>query len=202
MSKGIDLQFVQQSYQRMPDDELIRIATTDAHGLTPEAIAIVKEEIRKRGLNANIARGIEAQTKTYTIEDIDRYCDIICKLSCPTCGNDTQRLNATLTGEVISFVILTNYRTSIQLGCPGCLHKANNDALMKTVLLGWWGIPWGIIRTIHSIILNVRNKRLSHTAEHTEYLRTYALNRIGELEAYKDDKEQLQQIVRRNKLEC
>ena len=68
MSTGLDIQFVRETYQRMSDEELIRIATKDAFGLTPEAMEVVKVEVEKRGLNENIAKGIEAQNKTYTLE--------------------------------------------------------------------------------------------------------------------------------------
>src|SRR5437867_2874948 len=96
MSTGIDIKFVQERYQRMSDDELIRIVTQDAYGLTPEAMEVVKAEIQKRGLDENIAKGVEAQNKTYTIEEIDAYCDIVSNLGCPSCGgcmtNCTKRL--------------------------------------------------------------------------------------------------------------
>jgi hypothetical protein len=50
MNAGIDIQMVRERYQRMTDEELIRIATHDAFGLTPEALEVVKAEIRKRNL--------------------------------------------------------------------------------------------------------------------------------------------------------
>ena len=36
MSTGIDIEFVRQSYQKMTNEELVRIATQDAVGLTPK----------------------------------------------------------------------------------------------------------------------------------------------------------------------
>ncbi|THU38316.1 hypothetical protein FAM09_16705 [Niastella caeni] len=131
MSTGMDIKFVQETYQRMSDDELTRIATQDASGLTPEAIAIVKAEINRRGLSQNITKGVEAQNKTYTPDEINKYCDIISKLSCPYCGSMTEKLNATMTGEVVSVIIFSNYHTSIKIGCPPCLDKANNKALIR-----------------------------------------------------------------------
>ena len=93
----------------MTDDELIRTATQDAYGLTPEAMKIVKAEIKKRRLDENISKGVEAQNKTYSIEEVDAYCDIVSKLSFPSCGATTERLNATMTGEVMSFIFFTTY---------------------------------------------------------------------------------------------
>lgn len=201
MSTGIDIKFVQETYQRMSDDELIRIATQDAYDLTPEAMEVVKTEIQKRGLDQNITKGLEAQNKTYTIEEVDAYCDIVRNLSCPTCGNTTERLNVTMTGEVISVIFFTTYDKRIKIGCPHCLDKAHNSALLRSVLLGWWGIPWGIIRTLQAIVFNLRRKRTNHLQDHNDDLRSFAVNVIGELEAYKDNKEKLQQILaRQNRL--
>lgn len=197
MSTGIDIKFVEERYKGMSDAELIRIATQDAHGLTPEAMEVVKAEIRKRNLDEKIVKGVEAQNKTYTLEDIDAYCDIVSNLRCPSCGGTTERLNATMTGEVMSFILFTTYSKKIKVGCPHCLDKANNNALTKTAFLGWWGLPWGIIRTPQAIALNVKSKRTNHLPEHNNYLRSFALGKIGELETYKDNKEKLQQIVAR-----
>lgn len=197
MNTGIDLNYVQQTYQKMSDDELVRTATQDAHGLTPCAMEIVINEIKKRGLDETIVKGVEAQNKTYTIEEVDKYCDIVCKLSCPSCGSTTERLNATTTGEVMSFIFFTTYKKKIKIGCPHCLDDANNNALTKTAVLGWWGIPWGIINTIQSISLNLKNKRTNHHCTHNDNLRFFVLGKIGELETYKDNKEKLQQIVAR-----
>jgi predicted nucleic-acid-binding Zn-ribbon protein len=197
MSTGIDIKFIQERYERMSDDELIRIATQDAYGLTPEAMEVVKAEIRKRGLDENISKGAEAQNKEYTIEEVDAYCDIVSNLSCPSCGNTTERLNATMTGEVMSFVFFTTYNKKIKVGCPHCLDKANNNAMTKTALLGWWGFPWGVIRTPQAIALNIKSKRTNHLQDHNDYLRSFTLGVIGELETYKNNTEKLQQIVAR-----
>ncbi|NJO25751.1 MAG: hypothetical protein HC867_08300, partial [Bacteroidia bacterium] len=64
MNTGIDIQFVREHYQRLTDDEFIRIATQDAAGLTPEAQEVVKEEIERRKLDKNIISGVQAQNKT------------------------------------------------------------------------------------------------------------------------------------------
>jgi hypothetical protein len=97
----------------------------------------------------------------------------------------------------MSFIFLTQFKKKLKVACPNCLDKANNNALIKTVLLGWWGIPWGIIRTFQSISVNIKGKRTNHLQEHNDFLRGFALNTIGELETYKDNKEKLQQIVAR-----
>ena len=199
MSTGIDIKYVKENYESMPDDKLIMIATQEANDLTPEAMEIVKYEIRKRGLSENIVKAVDAQNKTYTIEEIDAYCDIISNLSCPYCGNFSNKLNATVTFETISFLVLTHHKRSIKVGCPDCLDKANNNALLKSFFLGWWGFPWGLIRTPQAIVVNLKNKRKNHLGTHNDFFRAFALGRIGEIEANRSNKEQLLQIlVRQN----
>ena len=198
MEKGMNIQVVKQHYEQMTDQELIRIATEDARGLTSDAVEILKTEIRKRGLTQNIVHAVNAQNKTYTLEEVDRYCDLISNLSCPSCGSSNERLNATVCGEVMSFVLITHYTKKLKVACPSCLDSANNKALATTALLGWWGIPWGIIRSIQYITLNLKNKRTNHTASHNNFLRSFALGNMGILEAHKGDKDKLRQILLRH----
>ena len=198
MSTGIDIQYVQDTYQQMSNEELIRVATQDAHGLTPEAMEVAKSEIKKRGLDESLVKGVEAQNKTYTPEEVDAYCDILRNVTCPGCGDDSERLNGSMTGEVVSFVFFTQYQKKVRIACPRCLDKATNNALTKTALFGWWGIPWGIIYTIQSIILNLESKNVNHSTDHSNYLRGFALDNIGQLESYKDNKEMLQKMLGRH----
>ena len=198
MSKGIDIQFVKENYQCKTDTELIRAATTDAVGLTPEALEIVKEEILRRKLDPSVIKGLEAQNITYTIEEVDKYCNIIRQLDCPTCKTSHTVLNATMTSEVMSFIFFTQYSKNLIVGCPDCLDKANESAITKTALLGWWGIPWGFIRTIQAIGQNIKNKKTNHSDTPNNFLRSYTLSKIGELETYKDNKQKLQQIISGN----
>lgn len=69
MNAGLDKQLIQDFYQRMTDDEIIRIATKDAAGLTPEALDVITVEIRNRGLDVDTAAIAEAQAGTQPSEE-------------------------------------------------------------------------------------------------------------------------------------
>lgn len=196
MSSGIDIQFVRETYQKMSDKELVRVLTQDAAGLTQEALEVVKDEIRKRNLDPNIAKGVDAQQKTYTVEEIDAYCEIIQNLPCPVTGSTSEKLNATLTAQVVSFILFTTYEKKIIVGSPGTLDKANNSAINKSVFLGWWGFPWGPIRTVQAISINLKNKKTNRSGSPTTFLRSFVLSKIGEIVTYKDNKEKLSEIIR------
>jgi hypothetical protein len=57
--------------------------------------------------------------------------------------------------EVKSFIFVTT-RTPIQgIFCSACAEKKALRATAVTWLLGWWGIPWGFIYSIHAIFTNL-----------------------------------------------
>jgi len=195
MAAGLDIEFVREIYARMDDKELIRVLTQDVSGLTPEAVDVVKEEVKKRNLDPNISRGIDAQQKSFTVQEIDVYCELIRNLPCPYTNSTDNKLNGTMTAEVMSFILFSEYKEDIIIGSPQALDKANNNALVKSILLGWWGIPWGIIRTIQAINTNLNNKKTNHLGVPNDFLRSYVISRIGEIETYKNNREKLIQII-------
>ncbi|NML39622.1 hypothetical protein HHL17_20650 [Chitinophaga sp. G-6-1-13] len=195
MNSGIDMKYVQERYEKMSNNELIYLVTQNAGGLTAEALDIAKNEIRKRGLNPRFSKALDVQNKTYTIEEIDSYCNLINNLNCPICDSVSEKLNATLTAEVMSFIIITQYKKKIHVGCPDCLDELNNSALNKTIALGWWGFPWGIIRSIQAITLNIKSKRSNHMDSPNQFLRSFILSNIGQLEVHKGDRTNLRHVI-------
>lgn len=195
MSSGIDVKFIQERYEQMSDAELTSLVNDDASGLTPEALEIAKNEIKKRGMNPLFATVLDAQNKSYSIEEIDYYCSLINGFNCPICGNGNDKLNATLTAEVMSFIVVTQYKKKIHVGCPDCLDKLTNSALTKTIVLGWWGIPFGIIKSIQAISLNFKGKQSNHADSPNQCLRDLVLSNIVQLEVYKGNPEKINQFI-------
>jgi hypothetical protein len=195
VSTEIDIQFVRETYQKMSDEELIRRLTEDSAGLTPEAQEIVKEEIKRRDLDPNISNGVDVQQKPYTAFEIDQYCEIIQRLPCPYIGSTLEKLNASLVAETRSYILITQYKKKLLICSPGMLDKANNAALKTTLLLGWWAIPWGIIKTIKAIRVNLKSKKTNHNHSPNDYLINFVISRIGLIETYKDNKDKLVEII-------
>ncbi|XZF15518.1 hypothetical protein ACTHGU_05235 [Chitinophagaceae bacterium MMS25-I14] len=195
MKPGIDPQFVHEHYQRMTDSELEYAATQNAQKLTPEAQAIVKNEIARRGMSTSLIKSVEAQNKELTLTDLDRYCETIRNLSCPTCGSSDSKLNGTMTSEVMSVIIFTQSKKKLKIGCPDCLDNAVRSASSGTALIGWWGIPWGIIRSVKALIHNGNVKKLHHIDSPNDYLRSFVYHNIGQIEMYRDNKAQLRRLL-------
>jgi hypothetical protein len=64
MGSEIDIDMVRGYYCRMSDQEIMVVLTTDAKGLTPEALQVVKEEIQRRKLKPEIVEILDTQQQT------------------------------------------------------------------------------------------------------------------------------------------
>ena len=56
--------------------------------------------------------------------------------------------------EVTSFFLVTQSRTTTCTGSLEQLEAAARSALVHNLLLGWWGIPFGLIRTPMALAQN------------------------------------------------
>ncbi|MCF3110924.1 hypothetical protein LL912_19215 [Niabella sp. CC-SYL272] len=195
MSKGLDTEQVQEYYQHLDNDELMRIALHDAAGLTPEAQQIVQQELEKRKLGTAAADAVQAQNKQHSLEEIDAYCNLVRRLHCPEWGSTATPLNAGFISSTISILVVTIQNRKLKIACPDCLDKANGKAITITLLLGWWGFPWGPIRTIQSLGHNNKSKTTNHEEGPNDYLRSFVVANIGAFEMYKNDKTILQELI-------
>ncbi|TKC10793.1 hypothetical protein FA048_11525 [Pedobacter polaris] len=191
----MDIKDIEKNYERMSDNEIIRIATTNAYGLRPEVFGIIENEINKRNLNPDILKGAIAQNKDYSVEEIETYSKLLRDLPCPICEKYEEKLNGTISHTVKSFIFFTSSETELTIACPDCLDKKNNNAILSTALLGWWGIPWGLFKTPVYIYRNFKAKEKNRLENPNESLLSYTLGNIGEIESYKDNKEKLKDII-------
>ena len=76
------------------------------------------------------------------------------------------------------------------------MDKKNKESIISTALLGWWGIPWGILKTPFYIYNNIKSKKQNRIAEPNETLLSFTLENIGQIETYKEDTEKLKQIIK------
>src|SRR5271170_8094697 len=108
MEPGIEE--LRKNYERFDDRKLIRIASEEASGLRPEALELVKTIIKERGLSEHITKAIDVQFEKITEAKLLEYAELLRRLPCPVCNGAFEKLNATMTATVWSFVIITQYR--------------------------------------------------------------------------------------------
>lgn len=191
----MDLKYVEERYSKMTDEELVRVSTSNAKGLRPEVFEIIKNEIKKRNLSPGILNGAKAQNKDYTLEELSAYSNLLRDLACPFCKSNSDKLNGTKTHKVKSFIIFTSADIETIVACPNCLSKKNNNAIISTALLGWWGIPWGIIKTPKYLFSNFKEKKHIKDTEPNDALLIFTLEHIGQLELFKNQPEKLSTLL-------
>lgn len=192
----MDLEDIRKHYEKMSDNRFIKLLTTNARGLRPEVYEIIKKEIKKRKLSPDLFEAVLAQNKEYSLEEIEVYAELIRKLPCPVCESSNEKLNGTSVYTVKSFLLFTYTNTESMIACPNCLNKQNNKALISTILLGWWAIPWGILKTPLYIYRNFKSKKENKLNVSNATLLAFTLEHVGEIETYKNNQELLKQIIK------
>jgi hypothetical protein len=190
---------LRKNYERFNDAKLIRLATEEAADLRPEAVDILKQIIRERGLSADIVKGIDVQLQEIDQEKLQEYTELLRGLPCPVCKSTNAKLNATMTGTVVSILVVTNYEKELKIACPDCLDKANNAAVVKSAMLGWWGFPFGLIRTPQALLFNNKMKKQNRMSGPSDLLTAFVLERIGRVEASRNSVSELEDIIMRAK---
>lgn len=190
-----DLQQLRKNYEQFDDKKLIRIASEEAGGLRPEAFDLLKQIIQERGLSTDVIKAADVLVSEVSAKNLDDYVEVLRTLPCPVCDGTEEKLNATIVATVISFVLLTQYRKEVKIACPNCLNKMNNDAMIKTAVLGWWGLPWGIIRTPQALMLNNKRKAENDWPEANDLFKSFVYGRLGRIEANRNNPEELQDII-------
>jgi len=192
---AIDLEQIRKNYESFEDYKIDHLAKNEVGSLSPEVVIILKEEIKKRGLDTNLISGIEAQTKELTEAELNDLKSKISKLACPKCGQHHTLLIGILIREVKSFVVLTHYKKTTIILCPTCAEKKRKDAMISTALLGWWGIPWGIFRTLHALISSLTDNK-NRDIISDSILTQFAIVNIGEIRTNWDKENELVDFVR------
>ncbi|MDX2003240.1 MAG: hypothetical protein SFW35_12445 [Chitinophagales bacterium] len=195
-------------YETMQDDDLLQLANTEGSKLRSDAQLLLQEEINKRGLSSKLLATAfsvyppdaihgDEELKKKANEQFESVMNAVRMLPCPECGSQLQHLNGALVYNVRSFVFVTSYSKSIKVACPKCLDKLNNKATLRTLALGWWGFPWGIIRTPMALYKNYGQIKFHHMGEPNAYLLSFVQLNLHHLFQAFNEPELLLRIVKK-----
>ena len=73
---------------------------------------------------------------------------------CPLCEGPGP-VDVHMSHEVWSALVMTSWKSIPHICCQSCGQKKRLVSLLGSLLLGWWGFPWGIIMTPIQIIRNI-----------------------------------------------
>lgn len=194
----MDLNDIRENYKNFDDHKIEKIASEEAGSLRPEVLGILKSEINKRNLNANLLTSVDTQTNALTEAQFDEYCQMLRSQPCPKCNTKTSKLNVSMVGSVVSILVITNYEKKLLVACSDCLDQWHKNANIKSALLGWWGFPWGPIHTVRSFIFNSSMKKNNRTEKPNDIYQSFVLGNIGVLEACKGNPEKLNEFLKRS----
>jgi hypothetical protein len=85
---------------------------------------------------------------------VDAYIENTRTGQCPTC-NRSARLNIYESHQVYSVLVYTRWSTEFHYCCQLCGRKRQREDLVTSLLVGWWGVPFGLIITPIQVLRNV-----------------------------------------------
>jgi hypothetical protein len=74
--------------------------------------------------------------------------------NCPVCGGPGP-VDVFASYRVHSAVVVTTWKSLPRISCRGCATKSQLAGALYCFLLGWWGIPWGLVLTPIQIVRNL-----------------------------------------------
>lgn len=176
-----DLDAVRRHYASLAEKQLLQIALYEVADLTPDGVSILRAELDSRGLGGRLEAALDAQLANANPAAQAQSVDRLRQLPCPHCGANHDLLNAFEVAQVESIVFLTRYQRSLVIGCSQCISRAASEAMWRTFFLGWWGFPWGPIRTIQALIKNFHARRAANYTSPTAALLAYVATKPGEV---------------------
>ena len=113
------------------------------HGISA-AYEILSDPLRRAEYDSSSYQASEQEART-------RVIDPIC---CSRCGQTTAQPRYVVFSRVYSFIIMATRRPVQGIFCANCAKKEGLKSSIITLFAGWWGVPWGPIYSIGSILSN------------------------------------------------
>lgn len=74
---------------------------------------------------------------------------------CPVCGQSRGLVDVHTSHKVASFFVITSWSSAPRISCNTCGIKAKLGATVYSLVLGWWGVPWGFVMTPVQVLRNL-----------------------------------------------
>jgi hypothetical protein len=187
---GPEIAELRKNYERLDDERIIRLASEEATELRPEALELLKQIIKERGLSPVVSESIDVQFEELDENKLESYCELLRRLPCPQCNAINERLN----GNVVATVSGGYYFENLKIACPTCLDKAYSTANLKIALTGWWRLP-GLFNTPRALMFNKKMKKWNHIGEASGPLKAFVSSHAGRIELNRSNPEGLTDIL-------
>lgn len=118
-----------------------------------EAYATLIDD-RKRALHDAWLHSQDTQRNSQKATSGNRASEPIIDLYCSKCKRQDSTLRLTLMYYAMSFLILTMRRGASGIWCERCRAIESAKWTLLSGILGWWGLPWGPLYTLHALLIN------------------------------------------------
>ena len=172
---------IRQHYASLTERELLQIALHEVADLAPAGVSALRAELKSRGLEERLGDAVDAQAQELDPAAVAQLADRIRQIPCLLCGSNGTFTNGFEVGKARSFLFYTTLERSLLIACPACTSRAARRATLTTLLWGWWAIPWGPIRTVQALLMNLRALRTEYVAHPTVALLRYVEAHPGEV---------------------
>jgi hypothetical protein len=171
---------LRENYQKFCDEDIVRIAERDAESLTPEALQILKDEIKKRGIQY-----LEPPKPSFLVLEkplLDSYCHSVQNSFCPICGNQGN-LNRIEVEVVFGIGHFHHSKRESLILCRSCSRTLVAKKCTYSLLLG----IWTVLPFIVTVFKNINALRVFKSDEPSESLVELVKANYQEIESIKND---------------
>ena len=105
------------------------------------------EKCRQQGFLVQVAGQIPEEVVAEQIQQVHEG-------DCPRCGGRGP-VDVHTSYRIWSVLVMTSWRSRPEICCRGCGIKSQLVGAGSSMILGWWGIPWGVIMTPVQVLRNL-----------------------------------------------
>lgn len=152
-----------------------------------DAYETLSDPALRRAYDAHRPAGDTASSKSNPKQDSsqDAKKDRTAKIEpirCSVCGNITAQPRFLTFRRVASFLVITRVMQRSGVFCSACARRTAVADTTYSAALGWWGVPWGPIRTVGAILGNaLGGERHKTIEEHLLWHNCIAFLSLGQL---------------------
>lgn len=156
-----------RNFQSVDSDTLLdRLAGNE---LTVDARDAMRDVLQGRGVSLPVLAQADISD-----DDVLACARAIKQGPCPRCRRHRSLVDWRTEHWVWSAILYTRFGRRRSLACRECGRRGNWKALASSTLLGWWGVPFGLLVTPYKIIANVGELLTRDKHEPSHALRDFA----------------------------
>ena len=129
---------IQKNYQAMNDSQLLNLAK-NPYGLRKEVVAILNEELAKRGFDSYLQEIVTKTTDYFEGTEKALLKEYIFQTTCTQCSVK-KGVKGYSFSHITSFILGNETKYYNSFLCDSCANKERVKTLWRTLLLGWWSI--------------------------------------------------------------